>query len=322
MIILPALLCAVIAVLSISGCSNRITTPNDRVGDHTGSIAWEGLNRTYLVHIPPTYDRTKSMPLVIALHGGGGTGEDMVALTLGGFNTLSDNEGVIVVYPDGTRFSSMIKVRWNDGRDERYSQADDVGFISALIDHLVKEYNVDSKCVYATGISNGAHMSMRLARELSDKIAAVAPVAYAMQEKYASVPMSTRPMSVLVMTGTKDPFTPWEGGETPDPTGQRMLGRVLSVPATVKVLVAHNECSSTPTITWEPDRDPQDGTRVRKELYGNGKDGTEIILYAIEDGGHTWPGGWQYLPERTVGKTSRDIDANEVIWSFFKKHSR
>jgi polyhydroxybutyrate depolymerase len=197
---------------------------------------FDGLDRTYLIHIPPSWNKTKSMPLVIALHGGGGTGKDMVELTLSGFNTLSDKEGFIVVYPVGTIFSGMIKVRWNDGRDERYSQADDVGFISALIDHLVKEFNVDSKRVYATGISNGAHMSMRLARELSDKIAAVAPVAYAMQEKYVSVPVSTRQISVLVMTGTDDPFTPWEGGETSDPTGKRMLGRVLSVPATVKVL--------------------------------------------------------------------------------------
>jgi len=317
-IILLALSVGVAAVLSFLSCLNRITTPDDQVGDCTSSIVWDGLDRTYLIHIPPSYDRTKPMALVIALHGGGGTGEGMVKLTLSGFNTLADKEGFIVVYPDGTRHSGRIKTRWNDSRDERYSQADDVGYISALIEHLAQTLNIDRSRVYATGISNGAHMSMRLARELSDKIAAVAPVAYTMPERFASLPVSAKPISVLVMTGTKDPFVPWEGGETPDPTGTRMLGRVLSVPETVRVLVAHNQCSTTVMAAWEPDKDLQDGTRVRREVYGQCRGGAEVILYAIESGGHSWPGGWQYLPKGIIGKTSKDIDANEVIWNFFK----
>jgi len=314
-IILPALLLAVIATL-LAGCLNGITTASDRDDNQTDSIIWDGLERTYLLHIPPSYDRTGSMPLLIALHGGGGTGEGMVKLTLGGFNALADKEGFIVIYPDG------IEKKWNDGRDKRFSQADDVGFISTLIEHLAQTSNVDRSRVYVTGISNGAHMAMCLARELSDKIAAVAPVAYSMPEKFASLPVSTKPISVLVMTGTKDPLVPWEGGKTPDLFRTRMLGPVLSVPETVKVLVAHDQCSSTPTITWEPDRDPRDRTRVRREVYANGKEGTEVILYAIEGGGHTWPGGWQYLPKIIIGKTCKDIDANEVIWNFFKGHVR
>ncbi len=316
-----ALLFAVSAILSIPSCLNGIISPNDQVGDHTNSIVWDGLDRTYHIHVPPSFHHTEPVPLVIALHGGGGTGEGMVKWTLGGFNTLADKEGFIVVYPDGTRHSGTIKTRWNDGRDERYSQADDVGYISALIEHLARTLSIDRSRVYATGISNGAHMSMRLVRELSGKIAAVAPVAYTMPEKFASLPVSAKPISVLVMTGTKDPLVPWEGGETPDPTGTRMLGRVLSVPETIRVLVAHNQCSSAVMTAWEPDRDLQDGTRVRREVYGQCRDGAEVILYAIEDGGHNWPGGWQYLPERIIGKTSQDIDANEVIWNFFKKHS-
>ena len=122
------------------------------------------------------------MPLVIALHGGGGSGIGMVALTLGGFNVLSERERFIVVYPDG------IGKNWNDGRGLlRYraqrENIDDVGFISALIDHLAKKYNIDRKRVYITGMSNGAIMSYRLACELADKIAAIAPVAGLMPEK-------------------------------------------------------------------------------------------------------------------------------------------
>jgi len=256
------------------------------------------------------------MPLLIVFHGGAGTAEGMVKLTLGSLNVLADKEGFIVVYPDG------IDKKWNDGRDEQYSKADDVGYISALIKQLTQTLNIDSARVYATGISNGAHMCMRLARELSGQIAAVAPVAYSMPERFASVPVSTNPISVLVITGTKDPFIPWEGGETPDFQGERRLGTILSVPKTVSVLIAHNQCALTPAITIEPDKDSQDGTRVRREDYKEGSQGTEVILYVIEGGGHTWPGGWQYLPPGIVGRTCRDIDANEVIWSFFQKHSR
>ena len=102
----------------------------------------------------------------------------------------------------------------------------------------------------------------------------------------------------------------------------KKLGKVLSVRQTIEYWVKHNGCAPSPTITEEPDRDPDDGTRVHREEYSGGREGTEVIFYAIEGGGHTWPGGYQYLPASIIGKTSKDIDANEVIWSFFKKHSK
>jgi polyhydroxybutyrate depolymerase len=255
------------------------------------------------------------MPLLIVLHGAGGTGQGMVSLTFGGFNTLADNKKVIVVYPDG------IANQWNDGREGNFTvvnreEIDDVGFISALIDHLSQKHKIDSNRIYVTGISNGAMMSYRLACELSNKIAAVAPICGAMPLDSVSQCSPARPISVLVISGTEDRLVPWDGGSV---IGGR--GQILSVPDSVKYWVTHNQCSATPVITMEADTDPQDGTRVRKEVYGQGKDGTEVILYAIEGGGHTWPGGLQYLPEAVIGRTSRDIDANTVIWDFLKKHS-
>jgi polyhydroxybutyrate depolymerase len=98
-----------------------------------------------------------------------------------------------------------------------------------------------------------------------------------------------------------------------------MLGRVLSVDQSIAYWVEKNGCSPMPVVTEVPDRDPADGTRVTRKVYVNEDDGTEVILYVVDGGGHTWPGGLQYLPSRVIGKTSRDIDANEVIWSFFKK---
>lgn len=290
-------------------CREEVPIPAQNYAD---SIQSGGLERTYLVHVPPVSGKTRSLPLLIALHGGGGTGQSMVTLTLGGLNTLADKEGFIVVYPDG------VEKQWNDGREGDFTRAhrekiDDVGFISALIDHLAQKHEIDSQRVYATGISNGAMMSYRLACELSHKIAAVTPVCGAMPLDLVSRCSPAKPISVLVISGTEDRLVPWDGGSV---IGGR--GRILSVPDSVKYWVTHNQCSATPVITMEADTDPQDGTRVRKEVYGQGKDGTEVILYAIEGGGHTWPGGYQYLPEAAIGRTSRDIDANTVIWDFFK----
>jgi len=313
------ILCIVLLILfpMIEGCIRFNVPKIDRTGDYSGSIFWDGVNRTYIVHIPSSYGNYSEHPLVILLHGGGGTADGLEQLTLGGFNRLSDENGFIVVYPNGTKFpGEMIKTRWNDGRDENFSKADDVGFLSALIDLINEKWNISK--VYVAGISNGAHMAMRLVREIGYKISAVAVVAYSMPEKFANISISNKPISILVITGTKDPIIPWDGGETPDPYGVRKLGKVLSVPDTIKLFVSYNHCSSTPNITWLPDKDPKDGTRVWREYYGNGLNGTEVILYGVENGGHTWPNGWQYLPEWFIGKTSKDIDANEVIWKFFQ----
>ena len=280
------------------------------------SITYGGLERSYRIHTPPSYDKMNPLPLLIALHGGGGTGKKMEELTLGGFNKLSDREGFIVVYPDG------IEKHWNDGRENvsyraHREKVDDVGFLSALIDALMKERNIDRNRIYVTGISNGAMMSFRLACELSQKITAIAPVAGAMPENLPFQCSPSRRIQVLMISNTNDRLVPWEGGDIR--FIRKTFGRALSVPETVKYWVNHNQCSSSPAVSMEPDRDPKDGTRVRQEVYGSCGEGTRVILYAIEGGGHTWPGGHQYLPEWMIGKTSRDIDANEVIWNFFKE---
>jgi polyhydroxybutyrate depolymerase len=127
-------------------------------------------------------------------------------------------------------------------------------------------------------------------------------------------------MPVLLIHGTQDPLVPWDGGDVQ--VFRRKRGRVLSASETVAFWVKHNGCAPTPVITYEPDQDPTDGTKVRREEYRSGKDGSEVLLYAVEGGGHTWPGGWQYLPERIIGKTCRDLQASEVIWEFFKRYGK
>ncbi len=124
---------------------------------------------------------------------------------------------------------------------------------------------------------------------------------------------------MLAINGTEDPLVPFEGGDVHFLKFKR--GRCLSVKETIAWWVKVNGCSAEAVTKAEPDRDTDDGTTVRTETHTGGRDGTEVVLYVIDHGGHTWPGGWQYLPERLIGKTCRDFDASDVIWAFFKKHA-
>jgi len=327
-LIWPALL-SLIALVTVlnSGCVMRIIRNAGQTADssnaasseaseydYSSSILSGGLQRTYTVHIASSYDRAKPTPLLIVLHGGGGTGQGMNKLT--NFNAIANRENFIVVYPDG------FENHWNDGRGVQWQaqteNVDDVGFISALIDHLSDELNIDAKRIYVTGISNGGMMSHRLGCELSQKIAAIAPVASNIPVSMASVWAPSRPVPVLIINGTDDTLERWEGGEIR--LGRNTYGLVLSVSDTVNFWVGWHQCSQAPTVTQLPDNDPADGTTVRKAVYGGCQDGAEVILYAVVGGGHTWPGGLQYLPEFVIGKTSRDFNASEVIWQFFKEH--
>lgn len=305
----------ILGMLLLTGFSGSKISP----GNQAGSIVAGGLKRTYLIHLPAPGIR-RSMPLLIVLHGGGGNGKSMVKLTNGGFDQLSDKKGFIVVYPDG------IGKHWNDGRNEAETgyethekNTDDVGFISALIDDLIKKYNADPKRVYVTGMSNGAIMSYRLGCELSGKIAAIAPVAGNIPVNLIKNCNPSDPVAVLAINSDSDPLVPFNGGDVTGPFGKKKLGKVLSVHESVMFWVKNNGCSSNPLVTDEPDNDPDDGTRVQRQQFMNGRNNCEVILYIIKGGGHTWPGGYQYLGKWIIGRTCRDMNATEVIWEFFAR---
>lgn len=314
---LSCLVLLILMLLSTLQSFNCIPSTNDYTpakSDYSASIVCGGLERTYSVHISSSYDQSRPTPLVIVLHGGGGTGQGMPKLT--GFNAVADKENFVIVYPDG------FEKHWNDGRGVQWQaqveNVDDVSFISALIDRLSDELNINARRVYVTGISNGGMMSHRLGCELSQRIAAISPVASNIPVNMASVWAPSRPVPVLIINGTDDPLVPWAGGDIH--FGKIKLGEVLSVADTVKFWVEKDQCSSSPAVTQLPGKDPSDGTEVLKEIYGGCRDGVEVVLYAIEGGGHTWPGGLQYLPESVIGRTSREFNASEVIWQFFKEH--
>lgn len=163
-------------------------------------------------------------------------------------------------------------------------------------------------------------MTHRLACELSQKIAAIAPVASNIPVSMASKWKPSRPMPVLIINGTEDPLERWDGGEIR--LGTKTYGVVLSVTDTVKFWTERNECKAQPITSHLPDKDPSDGTRVTATVYGRCDSDVEVVLYTIEGGGHTWPGGIQYLPQSIIGKTSRDFNASEAIWQFFKRYPK
>ena len=181
----------------------------------------------------------------------------------------------------------------------------------ALLDDLTRSYHVDTQRIYATGISNGASMVYRLGAELSDRIAAIAPVAGAVGTKIRRL---KRPVSVMHFHGTLDEYIPFDGGK-----GKRSLygTRYCSIDQSIQSWVQSNECDANPKI--DVLSKSGDEMTVTRRTYAAGGHGTEVVLVAIEGGGHTWPG--IRSPTATLGKSALNISANDLMWEFFEKHS-
>jgi polyhydroxybutyrate depolymerase len=277
-------------------------------GDHTRTLMMGEQKRTYLVHVPKDYDSEKPTPVVLALHGAAMNGPMMVWFS--GLTKKADEAGFIVVYPSGTGRGPFLV--WNAGgfKGRRAEdRPDDVAFISILLDDLGTAVKVDEKRVYACGMSNGGMMSYRLAAELSDRIAAIAPVAgtIAIEESKPN-----RQVPVIHFHGTKDTFVPFEIPKDKTPSFMRLKGVEDSIQTWVKL----DGCEELPqTDMLSKDGDEMEVTR---KTYSGGKDGSEVVLIVIEDGGHTWPG--MTPPAGFMGKSAKNISANDLMWEFFKKH--
>ena len=277
-------------------------------GDHTRTLMMGEQERTYLVHIPQSYDPNKPSPVVLALHGAAMNGPVMVWFS--GLNKKSEEAGFIVVYPSGTGSGPFLV--WNAGgfnRKRSEGKPDDVAFIDQLLDDLGTIVKIDQKRVYACGMSNGGMMSYRLAAELSDRIAAIAPVAgtIAIEESKPN-----RPVPVIHFHGTKDTLVSFEGRKGNETSFMRLKGVEESIQTWVKINGC-DETQKTETISKDGDK-----LKVTRTTYSGGKDGAEVVLIVIEEGGHTWPG--QQPPVGFIGKSTKDISANDLMWDFFVKH--
>jgi polyhydroxybutyrate depolymerase len=257
-------------------------------GNTHGEFDFAGLLRTYQLHVPAGLDHPSG--LVINLHGSGATGGEQAALT--GYDGVADRHGFAVVYPDGVDYS------WADGRGASTPDregVDDVGFLTALADQLVREYGIDPGRVFATGMSAGGFMANRLACDRADVVAAIAPVAGTLGSNVGCGP--SRPVAVMEIHGTADPVVPYGGGP--------MVGRggpsdIVAAPELASRWRAIDGCPA-PVDTGQ-------GTAVHRIAAAGCAGGTEVVLVGIEGAGHTWP--------------SSDFNASEVSGQFFAAHGR
>ncbi|GAB0107404.1 PHB depolymerase family esterase [Nocardia sp. JMUB6875] len=301
---------ALSTVFLAAGCSH----PQARAAaDTTVTLEFGGLQRQYIIHYPADRPSGK-LPAVLAFHGGGGSARNMASAF--GFDQLSDANGFIAVYPDGYERS------WNDGRgDDTNAGAagiDDVGFVAAVIDRIIANDGVDPARVYATGMSNGGMFTEHLGCHLSNKLAAIAPVAGPLPQTDQSACTPSHPLPVLEIHGTADPIVPYDGGVVRVTSGHRGPGSspVLSVDATQQLWRRQNACDAA-TTTQLPQR-ADDGTSVTVQS-SDCAGGAKVQLYVVTNGGHTWPDGSQYLPQALVGKVTHQFDGSAVIWQFLSQ---
>jgi len=273
--------------------------------DVTGQLTFGGRVRTYVEHRPPGF--RPRLPVVLAFHGGGGTAAGMARIS--GLDAVADQHDFVVVYPQGVGNS------WAGGKGDTPADTagvDDVGFTAALIDHLAAEDGIDTRRVFATGLSSGGFMTQRLGCQLADRIAGIAPVAATLIGTIAQTCTPSRPMPVLEIQGTADPLVPYAGGHV---RGRGPGGNpTLSAPATIAHWASVNGCATSPQTATLP-LVVRDRTVVRTDTYTGCA--APVILYTVVGGGHTWPGGEQYLPALVVGRTSRQFNASQTMWSFF-----
>lgn len=307
-----------LVLVCILACNSLLTVPAraaepTSIGSADATLKVGGLERRFLIH---DYSRDAKAPLVILLHGGGGNPGNAVNMTQ--FDAVAGREGVIAVYPGGTGGLPGGKIlTWNATHCCAYAmrnKVDDVAFISAIIDRLVSSGRADPARVYVTGMSNGGMMSHRLGRELSAKIAAIAPVVGAV---FGDEPPPQGPMPAFIIVGAEDRTVPAAGGQ---------LGLQRDVPgggpaaedrpvaparAQADYWVNANGCG-VPKISQD--------TASRRTLWTGCRSGADVVLVEVANNGHAWPGG---RPGRTgANEPSQAYNASEAIWAFFKLQVR
>ncbi len=285
--------------------------------DRVENVRFGSFNRHYIVHVPPTFDAKRKLALVIMLHGAGGTGQQAMEQT--GWDRKADHEDFIAVFPDGVPEhpkqppSFLLNPQtWNEGSGRHASgkrNDGDVEFIAYIIDALEARYGADPNRIFVTGFSNGASMTFRTGIELSDKIAAIAPVA---GHLFVHDHQLKRPLPTLYIIGRDDPL------ELPNGGTLRIRGEDIEQPPIEQNLMQWrllDGCSVKPTSEVR-------GGGVEIVRFDDCRDGVEVVEYFIDDMGHVWPGGINRLPARLVGKPSDKLNATDVIWSFFKAHPK
>ena len=292
----------ILLVLTLSGFFYSVFYFPNWTSATTGTIDSSGHKREYLLYVPRSYDRTKPAPLVITLHTS--MSWDSSAMAISQWNQVADENGFIVVYPEGTGFGPK---SWEMTGGETPSRMPDVIFISDLIDKLEASYNIDKTRIYANGMSNGGGMAFVLSCTMSDRIAAVGLVSAGLDPGWDWC-TDHRPVPVIAFHGTADPVCPYNGGYS-----KLAGGTFPSVPGFMANWSRRNQCGPIPIESAVA----PDTTRLQ---YTNCADDADVVLYRIKGEGHQWPGGKRVAAEWMIGRYSRSIGATKQMWAFFNEH--
>ena len=289
---------------------DRFNNENLTAGDYRRITKFQSRERFYDIHLPSNFTINKKFPVVFVFHGGGGNPEQ--ARSDYGMDMVSDENDFIVVYPAGTGKSRTRFLTFNAGECCGYAKENninDLGFVNFILDELENNLNIDPKKIYASGLSNGAFMSYRLACDSSNRFAAIAPVAGVLGKNLENCNPSNQ-VPIIHFHGKKDEHILYNGGIS-------KVGFIKEDWVSVNELIYYwlniNKIEKESLITSKI------GNAILSK-FGPNAQGTKIKLWTLEDGGHTWPGGKSKL--KATGKVNQDINASELIWDFFKQYSR
>lgn len=344
-----------VVVGAVAGCGGEQPRIPDKGGDDALAGAVDARfavhdpphqnwrDRSFLLHLPPSYDPAEAIPVVVVFHGGGGNADSAFSLTCHGgggafdgscITALADAEGFAVVAPEGTPAVLATNHRtWNAGGrkdDEVFrcvsgracdENVDDVAFFDALLAEVERGVNVDPARIFLTGISNGGAMAHRLACERSTVVAAIGPVGGGNQLEAVQGCSPARPVPVLQIHGTEDPC--WRFGKDDDMgkcEAQINAEKIhISAEETVEGWRARNGCSDE-FVDVDVDDAADDGASAVHRAFSGCIDDAAVEVVIVDGGGHTWPNGKEYLPDSVIGRTTTDFSANDVLWDFFQQH--
>jgi polyhydroxybutyrate depolymerase len=272
-------------------CPASVTAP----GNSTHQLQHDGVQREYLLHVPPGYDGSTAVPLILNFHGY--TSNMSQQELFSAMDAKSDAAGFVVAYPNGLANPTTNFQSWNAGVCCAFDDPDrdDLGFVDAVLADIATKICVDSKRIFATGMSNGGYLSHLLGCQRADRFAAIAPVAGVLGIASAEC-QPARPMPVIHFHGTEDQLAPYDGGLW------------ISVPQTLSDWATRNACTGTPTETFK------NGAAHCQTTSGCGG-GVEVTLCTIDGMGHCWP-GQSFCP---YGNSTTDISANDAMWEFFQR---
>ena len=294
---------------------------------YTDHVTVDNLKRSYYVFVPASYSRSQSTPVLLVFHGLKMSAASMTAVT--GFNGVASRNNFIVVYCEA------VNGKWNDGMNNA-SGVDDIKYVKSVLQSLSRKLNINQRRIYACGLSNGGYFCQMLASKMPDTIAGIAVVASTVMSQALTDAGSSKAIPAVFFFGSEDPLLNWNDGKdrnlgkyaqklgldknSVDPNffSLARYGGWMSVNDLVSYWVTRNRSPGSPYSTLLPDKNRDDGMRVKLDAYGSGN--SSVHVYTIIGGTHSWPGA--LLLPGVKARSCQDISASEIIWEFFKRNGR